>query len=130
LEEAQAAPHVAAEAPDSSAGGPPEGASAEPDPELTAAAEEESEPSFHEVTDDDAAESEQVEADIEASKPKPKKKKAKPKPKAALPPIEPDSMEVCEAQGCGHAIDLGLEMSWPTPTGRRCADCGPAPKGK
>jgi hypothetical protein len=72
-----------------------------------------------------------VEAGVESgeAKAKPKAKK-KAKPKAALPPIEPDSMEVCEAQGCGHAIDLGLEMSWPTPTGRRCADCGPAPKGK
>ncbi len=84
---AEAATHDATEAPDSSdsAGGPPEGASAEPDPELTAAAQEE-----------------------------------EPEPAG----------EVCEAQGCGHEINLGTEVSWPTPTGRRCNDCGPPPKAK
>jgi hypothetical protein len=71
------------------------------------------------------------EAPVSPDPAKPKRKrtrKPKAEPKAEEPPA-PDK-EVCEAQGCGHEINLGLEMSWPTPTGRRCADCGPAPKGK
>jgi hypothetical protein len=33
---------------------------------------------------------------------------------------------VCERQGCGVIMNLDTDISWKTPTGRRCAECGAA----
>jgi hypothetical protein len=40
---------------------------------------------------------------------------------------EPDPLPI-HCEGCREKIDLDTEVTWKTPTGRRCQECGPRPE--